>query len=1046
MEEHFDFKKQLIEKDDDKLGNSFNNLEDNTNIRNTLNSVKNENNNLKRSPFFLNKVVENKKDVLSIKVDRKKLKLSSNKKNKKNKKSSQNLFALSFFKNNEKKKVNSNTNNTDKSENVYNGDESKYIKQENNILNSNNNEVLIEKNVNNEKNESTIENINIGKQNEDLISDNTYTYESQKCPICNICLDFYTLSEREKHVNLCIDSSLRKDGKTNFGVKKEDKKISSFYKNIKNNNSNERLDKERELNEYINTDTIQNEFITNTLNDIESTNISRLPSDKNQFECKICEEDNSFSNIIDLCLHIIHCFSKIEPDHFFFKEKINFILNQNVCFCCLKPWPIYEEKAIHLKECISIKRTYLEKIDELIKHYLKLKEEKEKLFLDKNSKYRNFFKGSIYLKKKKVNSMQSEVTSINKNSNNNNNNNNNSSNNNGENNNTSIFNLDSIKNEFKENQIENENNNKDNEDIKENISIDNYDVDMEKNVDKRCCFCSNFFDTDDIKLIDQHVEVCINQKIDVIENLENKDYKPKYIQKLTRCPCCSKKWLEYSMADLKEKLIHIRDCSKKNELPFNKISFLLNQYKIRFLDEEEEKRNNSNSNLESDSSQKKEKTDKNISEYGSDNDLFETKQTNEEIKQSINKRKFYNEEDNNDIIVLKIEDEASEDFNSNSISLNLTTNNSKSFRQRTLYDDIEEDHLRLAKVLSKSLYQDETQKIRLKIMNTSSVLSVEDAHKYNFSRAKSILNLTQQKPSLWEMSALKPEDTLKAETVIEPLQKHAHELRMSLKSEGVDEYIATLTFPIPDRRLLKVNSIDSIDTYFNDQINNRKIRLDKYKKLLTLQTSLWIKKMRKKQQSLKKELFSLDLENPESMINTDIYKDTKSELNNVNDKTKSIIEFNINNNSNKENIEGFYHNDIVLTGEIDNINSPLCSTNINDNNIINNENPNQPLCNTEKSNTIYSNDNQDLFISSRRTNKNNELGDNLFDNSVDKNDRDLNNASENLLFGKDNSNNNIDSISVASTINNEKQDIIEKQTNKNNQNLFSDTISNMDID
>jgi len=63
---------------------------------------------------------------------------------------------------------------------------------------------------------------------------------------------------------------------------------------------------------------------------------------------------------------------------------------------------------------------------------------------------------------------------------------------------------------------------------------------------------------------------------------------------------------------------------------------------------------------------------------------------------------------------------------------------------------------------------------------------------------------------------------------------------MSLKNEGIDEYIATLTFPIPDRRLLKVNSIEGIDSYFDEQIKNRKARLDKYKKLLTLQSSLWV--------------------------------------------------------------------------------------------------------------------------------------------------------------------------------------------------------------
>jgi len=63
---------------------------------------------------------------------------------------------------------------------------------------------------------------------------------------------------------------------------------------------------------------------------------------------------------------------------------------------------------------------------------------------------------------------------------------------------------------------------------------------------------------------------------------------------------------------------------------------------------------------------------------------------------------------------------------------------------------------------------------------------------------------------------------------------------MSLKNEGIDEYISTITFPVPDRRLLKVNSIEGIDNYFNEQIKNRKLRLDKYKKLLTLQTSLWV--------------------------------------------------------------------------------------------------------------------------------------------------------------------------------------------------------------
>jgi len=39
--------------------------------------------------------------------------------------------------------------------------------------------------------------------------------------------------------------------------------------------------------------------------------------------------------------------------------------------------------------------------------------------------------------------------------------------------------------------------------------------------------------------------------------------------------------------------------------------------------------------------------------------------------------------------------------------------------------------------------------------------------------------VTQQEYSLWEMSMLKPEEVLKAETVIEPLQKHSYELRVS---------------------------------------------------------------------------------------------------------------------------------------------------------------------------------------------------------------------------------------------------------------------------
>jgi len=747
-EEQTEFEKQLAEVDD-TLDNSNDNLKSSQDSIINQNKIKDEtkeNNTIKKSPFFLNNAfsTEKKKNVHSLKVDRKKLKLHPNKKSKKTKMSSQNLFALSFFKNNEKLNVNSN-NNDFINDKTNNDNELKEIKLESKIISSQNSQKSVEKNVienGKEMLETTIEDIHQESQNSNSNSNNTY--ESQKCPICNICLDFYTLSEREKHVNLCIDSSIRKESKRNLGIKREDKKISSFYRNIKNNDNNEKLEEKSHYNDFSVTNDIQNEIITDTPNDMESTNISKIPSNNIQFKCKICDEETSFSTINDLYLHIYQCFSKIEPDHFFFKEKVNFILNQDVCFCCLKPWPVYEEKAAHIKECISIRKTYLEKIEGLIKHYLKQKEEKDRAFLDKNSKYRKYFKGSIYLKKKKADSMLSQVTSIegnNNNYNNKSNNNNNNNNTNDNSNNHSIFNLNNIKKELKEDQIKNENTD-DNEEDDE--TINKYDNDTEMDIDKRCCFCNEIFD--DAESIDQHIETCINKKIDIIEDSENDDYKPHYIQNLTRCPCCSKKWLEYSMADLKEKLTHIRDCAKKNELQFSRISFMLNQYKLRFKDEKEKEKDKeeecpkckSHSNSESSSSSKK---DDNENENGSDNDLFETKPTNDEVKQSINKRKRFNsEDDSNNVVVLKIEDETTEDFNSNSISLKLTTNNFRTYRQRTLYDEIEEDHIKLAKVLSKSLYQDENQKIRLKIMNTSTILSVEDAHTYNFSRANSILN------------------------------------------------------------------------------------------------------------------------------------------------------------------------------------------------------------------------------------------------------------------------------------------------------------------
>jgi len=737
------------------LNNKNNNLSNNQEHLNALKDVTKEANTIKKSPFFFNNsnINERKRSAQSLKLDKKKLKLQTNKKAKKsNKKSSQNIFALSFFKNINEKSIDNSKNNETENNNAddknINAVEVNSIKRENSISSSQNSQISIEKD---NKDDIYIDNEEIKLSNESTSeTPENKPYESQKCPICNICLDFYTFSEREKHVNLCIDSSIRKESRKNLGIRKEDSKISSFYKNIKSNNdsNNEKFEETTTTNDNkcIATD-IPTDLITDTPLDTKNLDILNLPSN-NQFKCKMCNEDAIFSNVTDLYSHIYSCFSKIEKDHFFFKDKLNFILNQNECFCCLKPWPVYEDKAVHLKECISIKKLYLEKIEGLIKHYLKKKEESDKAFLDKYSNNRNYFKRNIYLKKTKPDSMPAQVTSTEIN---------NSSN--------SIFNLNNIKNESKEEKEEKDSKNDTKEEDLTNLNEDTLekaDEDMEEDFDKKCCFCDSLYEDDDNDWIEQHLEQCIKEKMEEIleANQTTLKYKPKYIQQLTRCPCCSKKWLEYSMADLKEKLNHIYDCSKKNELPLSKISIILNQYKSRFKEDKDSKRSddnkdnpqeskdinsssrsNSNSGSNSGTTSSKENLDNPESEDGSDEDLFESKKTNEEIKQSIKERKLYNSQDENNVVILNIEDETTEDFDSNYLSLKLSTKNMvKSYRQRTLYDDIEEDQIKLAKALSKSLYQDENQKIRLKIMSTSTVLSVEDAHAYNFSRANSLLN------------------------------------------------------------------------------------------------------------------------------------------------------------------------------------------------------------------------------------------------------------------------------------------------------------------
>jgi len=746
---------ETIEKESTLVSNSLNktnnnNLNNNQNKlsnQNALNDVTKETNPVKDSPFFFNSngTNERKRTAQNLKLDKKKLKLHTNKKAKKaNKKSSQNIFALSFFKNiNENSNASSNNNET---ENRISDDktikESNFLKRENSLSSSQNSQISIGKSNKNDTNEEN-EELKLSNESTSEIVENN-SFESQKCPICNICLDFYTFSEREKHVNLCIDSSIRKENRKNLGTKKEDNKISYFYKNIKS--SNEIIEGKTDKS---NTTDIQTDSITDTPvnTNIKNPEISNLPSN-NQFKCKMCSEDANFSNVIDLYSHIYKCFSSIEKDHFFFKEKLNFILNQSECFCCLKPWPVYEDKVVHIKECIAIKKIYLEKIEILIKHYLKKKQESDKAFLDKYSNNRNYFKRSIYLKKTKPDSMPS----IEGNTNNNNNNIN------------SIFNLNNIKNESKEvkEEKESDKDTKDESPSPDENLMEKEEEAMEEDFDKKCCFCNDVFEEESDDRKEQHLDKCIKEKMtEVLEENQSTKYKPEYIQQLTRCPCCSKKWLEYSMANLNEKLTHIYDCSKKNELPLSKISIILNQYKSRFKNDNEDESNsenhhrhsksesentnssmnsNSNSNSDSKSSSKKD-SDKPENEDGSDDDLFDTKKTSEEIKQSIKERRLYNSQEENNVVILNIEDETTEDFNSNFLSLKLSTNNMmKSYRQRTLYDDIEEDQIKLAKALSKSLYQDENQKIRLKIMSASTVLSVEDAHAYNFSRANSLLN------------------------------------------------------------------------------------------------------------------------------------------------------------------------------------------------------------------------------------------------------------------------------------------------------------------
>jgi len=322
-EEQNEIEKQFTK---DTSVNSTDNVKKNQesiDVQNTLKDVAKENNSLKKSPFFINNEfsIEKKRKVLGLKMDRKKLKLNSNKKIKKSKKSSQNLFALSFFKNcnensnlidNSYTNTNTNTNTIKNDNNEYDIDKSsqnnelKYIKQENIMTSSESSQKSIENYcVENGKEglDSSSENIKLKEQNKNLIPNDTY--ESQKCPICNLCLDFYTITEREKHVNLCIDSSIRKENKRNLVIKKEDNKIFSFYKNIKNNDNVEKpKEEESNYNNFGITNNIQNEFVTNTLNDIDSMDISNLPSDENQFKCKICDKENSFSNKYDLYVQL----------------------------------------------------------------------------------------------------------------------------------------------------------------------------------------------------------------------------------------------------------------------------------------------------------------------------------------------------------------------------------------------------------------------------------------------------------------------------------------------------------------------------------------------------------------------------------------------------------------------------------------------------------------------------------------------------------------------------------------------------------------------
>ncbi|ORX77007.1 hypothetical protein BCR32DRAFT_295889 [Anaeromyces robustus] len=1115
MEEQ-SLKKETTITDDEILNTNSNNLFNSQDKDINQHGIK-ENNIIKKSPFFFDNfnTSEKKKNVHNLKLDKKKLKLHSNKKIKKsntnNKKSSQNLFALSFFKNlNEKSKLNSTDDNNQ--EDINRTDDNEISNTE--LQSKNKDNISLSQSSQNSIKKKENDNVNISlNEKENQINENAIDvnreYESQYCPICNKCLDFYTFSEREKHVNLCIDSSIRKENRKNNSNKLEDNKISFFYKNIKTTNINEEKEKEKEkLTEFITTaktvDKIQTEpYITNTLQDInnDTSSISELLPSNYQFKCKICDEGATFSSIIDLYLHIFQCFSKVEQDHFFFKEKINFILNQKECFCCLKPWPIYEEKAAHIKECISIRKNYLEKIEILIKYYLKEKFEKNKAFLDKNSKYRHYFKKnkSIYLKKEKPDSIPAKVTEIK------------GQNQNSESkkkDNQSIFNLDLIqnKNGIKEKDGKRVNSNDDINDINDinDNKIEEKNEKMEEETEeyfnKKCCFCNEEFKDDSETLEELHIEKCIKNYIEKMDSYEkgnseiedtniiNNIYKPKYIQKLTRCPCCSKKWLEYSMADLKEKLSHIYDCSKKNEVPLARISIILNQYKSRFKDEKEGKENdkdkgkdknsNSNSNststltsstttlkseeLNKDSDHDRTNVNDNNDGNGSDENLFDEDQKIESIKKSINERKLHRYQDDNNVVVLNIEDENTEDFKTNIMSLKLSSSTSSSlgnvrtYRQRTLYDDIEEDQIKLAKVLSKSLYQDENQKIRLKIMNTSTVLSVEDAHTYNFKRANSLLNLMQQEHSLWEMSMLNTEDVLKAETVIEPLQKHSHELRMTLNSEGIDEYISTITFPVPDRRLLKVNSIEGIDKYFNEQIKNRKIRLDKYKKLLTLQTSLWIKKMRKKQHLLKKELISIDLENPDAIKNTRIYHDLKSEMNPTFKNDNNIYDENNPNNSNSNAINSCQNSqdyqDSQDTQDSQNINDNQDTIDSQDNRDNNNNNYNNDYENENENDNNVNDDSNN-----NKKNENNNVNEDIKKNyrnedniiPINNNGSDNCNSKDISISNNDNENNcNVeDSCKDKDRINDNIHNNIYKNVNEmNNFESYNDDAMDIDID